>query len=915
MTIKISDFTAPTMGSSDTSLTFKAQWYFWKSLLKDSWNHIDVWWEYYQPGHKEVGKKPWDLKHYGLSGSSTSDSCEFLRNDPRANWKIYPIGPWKIGRVNCWVKGKSDKDVDQSGWYYSQDLVIRTPPGPKVEIEVEHSSEGTGDSGVSDLKISVEKGEWPLPHMNAETDIYDTMMRIVKTSNTSPTEVLRNWAPYLSHIDTHLDVSNIAQGLAYDEWVKVDVEAYSRGCAGDGAHCTASHVFCWPAIPQITKVAVDTEHDVVLIGVETNWSEYHRIDTVKLQRLKDSDCETASAAAQASGWSDVPGMTDTNDCKGLSDNLVDARPAKGKRTWYRIVAQHDDYTTYSVPADLGIYQPAVEAQAGAASILSAMSGDDGESAIVDVGWDDDTFLNVTDPSEIANYKGSTQVTWADTEYAWRSTASVSEFEIDWEDDEPQSEEFAHSARVYVSDLTEGEPIFLRVRRVLTSDEETVYGAWSEIVAVTPASAPSWVELSAPSYIARGESLPLTWTFGSEAAQTGWALIDTNGKLWGKGDDASGYYIIESDSLQDVSEISLYVNVTTGGEWKRSVAPVTVRIVEAPTCEITVDEVVAALPIKVTGVTNGDAIAYYLVSRGVTYESPHGVEVQYANDIVWTGKGLPGELEIDDAALMNGCTYELRAHSSDETTGLCSETVSKTLKVDWVRRAPVPDATIEVNEDTLEATITTVKTDEMADGDTYELYRLTKDGAYLVAEGAEPGSVIIDRFAPYSAETNAYRVAVRTPDGDVAWVDVEYEMEHTAIRLDWERSFVELPYNIEIAEALAKSFESREHLDGAINGYWNKAIAHQAKINTDIIRLDSYEQQRLIRELARYSGAVFVRTGSGLAFDANVDVDEIAESYDSGSIGVSLSIEEVELTDAHAVQMGDIVTLESEGEDG
>lgn len=913
MAIKITDLIAPTLQASDSSIEFKSQWAFWKGLSKDSWDHLDIWWEIYRPGYKEAGKKPWDLKHYGVGGSSTSDSCTFLRNDPRASWKIYPIGSWQIGRVNVWIKGKTDKDKDASGWYYSRDLVIREPHYPEIEVSIEQGDDEWvewGDDGFwsdQDMAIMVRKGKYDSAHMNAETDNYDTVVKIEKTSNASPTRILQNWKSYTEdEVKIPIDSGDIDRGLKYDEWVAITTWAYSRGCAGDSDTIAMRYVLAWPAIPQITNIAIDNSNKIVLIGINTRHDTYHPVDNVKLQRLKDSECETASAAENATGWTDVPDMVDGCDCKGLSDNLVDARPAKGKRTWYRVVAKRNEYVTYSVPVDSGLYQPAVEAQAGAASIKNAISGDDGESVVLDVAWDDDTFLNVTDPSEIANYKGSTQVTWASTEYAWQSTQNVNEFDLEWEDDEPRFEDFDHSAKVYVGGLTEGEDVFLRVRRTLANDSDTVYGPWSEIVAVKPVTSPAWVELTAPSYIARGESLPLSWTYGSEAVQTGWSIIDDAGKIWAHGEDSDGYCVISADELADVSELSLYVTLTTGGEWKRSIGAVKVRIVEAPTCAVRASSNVTALPIEIEGQSEASVITYYLTSRGITYETPEGQQIQYANDIVWSGQAQPGTLSINDAPLVNGCTYDFRAQAVNEETGLYSDVVSATFKVEWDRRAPAPDATLDVDTEALSVTITTIKTKEMVDGDTYEIYRMTKDGIYLIAEDIEPGSTVTDRFAPYSVEGSAYRLAVRTADGDCMWADYPYTLGHNALRLDWEDSFVELNYDIAISEGISKSFEAREHLDGTINGYWDKAVSHQASFSTNIIRFDSLETQQLLREVARFAGAVFVRTGSGLAFDANVNIDGIEESCTQGAIGVSLSVEEIKLTPDHACALSDIV---------
>ena len=51
----------------------------------------------------------------------------------------------------------------------------------------------------------------------------------------------------------------------------------------------------------------------------------------------------------------------------------------------------------------------------------------------------------------------------------------------------------------------------------------------------------------------------------------------------------------------------------------------------------------------------------------------------------------------------------------------------------------------------------------------------------------------------------------------------------------------------------------------------------------------------MRNLARYQGAVFVRTPLGQAYTANVEVNDITKTYDSKAVAVSFNVTEIDLT--------------------
>lgn len=83
------------------------------------------------------------------------------------------------------------------------------------------------------------------------------------------------------------------------------------------------------------------------------------------------------------------------------------------------------------------------------------------------------------------------------------------------------------------------------------------------------------------------------------------------------------------------------------------------------------------------------------------------------------------------------------------------------------------------------------------------------------------------------------------------------------------------------------------------------MERSGSFSTDLIKFDSAAQRRLVYEVAAYPGPVFVRTSSGLAFEADVEIESVEETYESMAVAVSLSFAQIDLTDAHRCAVDDI----------
>lgn len=96
-----------------------------------------------------------------------------------------------------------------------------------------------------------------------------------------------------------------------------------------------------------------------------------------------------------------------------------------------------------------------------------------------------------------------------------------------------------------------------------------------------------------------------------------------------------------------------------------------------------------------------------------------------------------------------------------------------------------------------------------------------------------------------------------------------------MRFDWSGGSLELPYNISIGDSYTKDVEIRAHMDGSNDAYWNENITRTGSLSSDLIRLSQQEDIDLARALARYAGAVFVRTPDGSAYEADVQVSDMS----------------------------------------
>jgi len=260
-------------------------------------------------------------------------------------------------------------------------------------------------------------------------------------------------------------------------------------------------------------------------------------------------------------------------------------------------------------------------------------------------------------------------------------------------------------------------------------------------------------------------------------------------------------------------------------------------------------------------------------------------------------------------LWDGATYEVTATATNRTSRLTSEAMRAEFQVEWARQAPAltdSDAVVtphdewdEAGNHRLYATVEIGDRSDFDDDDRFDVYRVTTDGIYLIYSDAAAGDTVTDPYAPYSKRDElAYRVCLRTGDGDMSWHDYPYVLKYHALRIEFGSRYVELPYNIVPTDSYSKDFEARRYMDGSIDGFWNAGAMHTGGFTTDLIKIMERDRIEDVRSLARYAGACFVRTADGHAYMANVAVNTVSTDYKSLAYGVSLDATEVELAEEY-----------------
>ena len=667
-------------------------------------------WVYVQNSTGNDSRRDWGLN---LADFKCTNGKKYKRDS------FYPLKNIGVVKIVAKVRGYNKKG---KGPWVTSTYDFEQPRKPSIE-----SIEQDNETGLINVKVKHNKGQDNKENWN--TLVFTRVWDSSENDNKGDYVGVYTRSDYMgtgeeTHTYTVADLYTRMR-QSYKQWLRVDVDVTSRGLYGD-SETALGHLFVsWPEQPKIGECTVDTSKDApigdadggegylnskVTVKVDTGYNpaddaplarnhtkkNKHPVTGIKLQKLVNVDYEKEEDIPGDAEWEDC-GAVDNGNCKALSSTVAELQPERGKRTWVRVKAwnQNEDiFFRYSQVREMHeLYRAPRSATGTHVSILSAISGDDGKSAVVLLAWDNDEATG-------------TEVSWSDAETAWHSTQEPDTYRVTYDDGSVPDPEhvdgqdthasYAHSATLNIAGLTEGTLYYIKARRYYVDEEDNEsFGAYTETETVVPATSPKSVTLSAPEYVRRGSTFAVSWTFDSEAEQKVWQLItgatkeetvtvdgtdmtvlrikedDTtttdpvSGKtttttdpiiILASGTDAMGSCVLQwdshiegNDSLRSILNVAtgepiaalpLAVRVGTGGKLVTSDAKV-VKAADQPVLSVSVDDVSIQPMAVVLSCNVKDASVAVVVSADyVAGDTSAGFSAQTHGDTVWSTVATP-----------------------------------------------------------------------------------------------------------------------------------------------------------------------------------------------------------------------------------------------------------------------------------
>lgn len=529
-----------------------------------------------------------------------------------------------------------------------------------------------------------------------------------------------------------------------------------------------------------------------------------------------------------------------------------------------------------------------------------------------------------------------EIAWADHDDAWEST------------DEPDTYEVSrlYAAKWNIAGLNVGKKWYVRVRYYKDTGETILYSPWSEITEIMLSSAPDVPSLSvSKELILQGEDLTLLWNYAStdgtpqECAEICFASYSSSTLVYGEPFAFTGN---ETSITLDTSEWEINTNyllcVRVRSESQRESgwsAPVSVFKARTITCTITsnpfstvsgeilpcLTDISSGFSITVNGAEETD-VTTVIVERADSYYLTRPDENEFIGEegetiILYRQNGdaaitIPnGDENYILGRLDDGAFYRLIATINDNH-GQIAQAEPILFRVKWAHQAVMPSATVEIDTDNYVAKITPIAGQGALSTDKCDIYRLSADKPELIVQGGDFGEIYVDPY-PAIGEYGGYRVVCVTANGDyitttdqgeqVAWVDVESNIETTGTIIDFDGYQIHLNRNFDVSHKWDKDFEETIYLGGSVQGDWNPGVSRSASISTATITLIDAEEIAIMRRLAVYSGICHVRTQDGSSFNADVQVSE-NRAHDSGGYiaTYSLSITRVDSQELEGVPL-------------
>lgn len=532
---------------------------------------------------------------------------------------------------------------------------------------------------------------------------------------------------------------------------------------------------------------------------------------------------------------------------------------------------------------------------------------------------------------------SAELSWADRKDAWESTNEPSRYVVN----------NTYAGQWNIVGLSVG-TYYVRVRLIKTTEDSETYGTYSEIQEIKLSSAPDIPTLTlSPSVITEDGTTTGYWAFTStdgtgqsqaeicEATINGQGVV-TYGKSFAKTATAQSLLISAKERGWHAGEThNLCVRVTSAsGEtsegWSNYV-PLTIadRVTSTISSTSLVNGALTDMPltVNVTGAGDGGTTTV-IIERASDYHivRPDENDIDgFENEtIAVVTKSGEGNVVITNADLIgtldDGAPYRILAQSKD-TYGQVDE-AKLDFTVRWAHQALIPSATFELPDDKFVTFITPVAPQGYVAGDTCDIYRLSVDKPELIVKGAKFGTKYVDPY-PALGEFGGHRIVYRTANGDyitadnhIAWADYGEDEEDTiddfATIIDFGKSQIYLPYDLNVSNSWTKDFTETHYLGGSIQGDWKPGVSRKSSVKSTIIIEEDPETVEAIRRLAEWTGICHIRTPEGSSFACDIQVNEDREERWVNKLSkVSLSITRVESEGFDGMSYADWYTEEEE----
>lgn len=575
-TKKVKNLSAPTRQPKNHKM--KAEWGVPSSLVSGKANDraegLEVEWLLGIPGKDP--KKVVEYSNENKKSSTINLSNLKIGRKTYTRESFYPVDKkTKLSYVTIKVRATNSKGKGKAA---TNTRKFGLPRAPKIEAPTFNTQ-----TGVVSFNIKTDAG-------TDHKERYDTSYTLsVYDSTTKKTVVPTGKSGSRKSTDFNVtyDVTGYQQ-LSYDNYVRLTLNASARGYAGDKKAEARILYVGYPAQVSILGVDVATKSasEKCTVRIKTNSSKEHPVDTVKLEYLANVEYATKEQIPGDAGWTSSD-IVDNGSCSALSISVSELLPESGKHTYIRVKSIHlneEVLYRYSEVVEVDkLFTPAPTASDDKIVILGVTAGNDGESAVVQLGWNADGQDDST----------GTELSWSDAEDTWRSTEEPNVHTFTWSDGAVTVDQVTYqdSASIVVKGLEEGTKYYFRARRYLESDDGISY---SDYAATTEpfltTEKPEAVVATCDRYIPQGKPLSVRWTFSGYSLQKTWQIVDYNNPevVVDHGEGSFGSAQISAQRLADVAtngDLTFIVGVSTGSEpvWS---SPVSVSIIDAPTMSVT-----------------------------------------------------------------------------------------------------------------------------------------------------------------------------------------------------------------------------------------------------------------------------------------------------------------------------------------